>query len=204
MNILFACSEVAPFARTGGLADVCASLPIALAELGHHPILILPAYRSVFTCGETIEETSIRFPVPVGQRTILAELWKGTLKDTEIPIYFVRQDHYFDRLELYSENGTDYNDNCERFVFFSRAVMESIAALNLSVDILHSNDWQTGLIPAYQEILYQDKKGYEKIATVHTIHNLAYQGIFWHWDMLLTGIGWEHFTYNQMEFYGKL
>ncbi|MDR2757271.1 MAG: glycogen synthase GlgA [Planctomycetaceae bacterium] len=204
MNILFACSEVAPFARTGGLADVCASLPTALAELGHNPILFLPAYRSVFTCGEPLEKTDIRFSVPVGQRAIFAELWKGTLKGTEIPIYFIRQDHYFDRLELYSENGTDYNDNCERFVFFSRAVMESMTALNLSIDILHSNDWQTGLIPAYQDILYRDKKGYEKIVTVHTIHNLAYQGIFWHWDMLLTGINWEHFTYDQMEFYGKL
>jgi starch synthase len=79
-----------------------------------------------------------------------------------------------------------------------------ISILGLRVDILHSNDWQTGMIPALQSILYQDKTGYEQIATVHTIHNLAYQGIFWHWDLPMTGIGWEYFTFDQLEFYGKL
>jgi starch synthase len=82
--------------------------------------------------------------------------------------------------------------------------MESIDVLNLDVDILHTNDWQTGLIPAYLSIIYRQRPRYEKISTIHSIHNLAYQGIFWHWDMPLTGIGWEHFTFDEMEFYGKL
>jgi len=105
---------------------------------------------------------------------------------------------------LYTENGSDYDDNCERFVFFSRAVMEMISVMGLKVDVLHTNDWQTGLIPAYQSILYQKRTGYERIATIHTIHNISYQGIFWHMDLPLTGIGWEHFTYDKLEFYGKL
>ncbi|MDR0871177.1 MAG: glycogen synthase GlgA [Planctomycetaceae bacterium] len=204
MNIVFACSEVSPFARTGGLADVCSSLPAALAELGHNLTIIAPAYRQVFQAGYPVEETGVKINVPVGDRLVEGEIWKSTHPYTGVALYFVRQDKYFDRPQLYTENGCDYDDNCERFIFFCRAVMETIGALNLKPDILHSNDWQTGLVPAYQDILYKDKSGFQQIATVHSIHNLAYQGIFWHWDMPLTGIGWEYFTFDKMEFYGRL
>lgn len=204
MNIVFACSEVSPYACTGGLADVCSSLPAALAELGQSLTVITPAYRQVFQSGLPIEQTGIKISVPVGEKNVEGEIWKGTHKNTNVLIYFIQQDRYFDRPQLYTENGSDYEDNCERFVFFSRAVMEAIAVLGLKPDILHSNDWQTGLIPAYQKLLYHDKPGYEHIATIHSIHNLSYQGVFWHWDMPLTGIGWEHFTFDKMEFYGRL
>ncbi len=204
MNLLFASSEVTPFSKTGGLADVCSSLPHALAALGHKPTIITPAYRCVFQRGLPIEKTDIVLAVPVGNKTVEAVLWKGTLPDTDIPVYFVHQDKYFDREGIYTEHGEDYGDNCERFVFFCRAVMETIKKLDWNIDILHSNDWQTGLLPAYLKTLYAGEKKFERIASLHTIHNLAYQGIFWHWDMLLTGIGWEHFTYDKMEFYGKL
>lgn len=204
MKILFACSEVAPFARTGGLADVCAALPVALAEIGQEPAVIMPAYRHVFHCGVPVVKTDVSFNVPVGDKQVEAVLWKSTIPHSQVPIYFIRQDTYFDRDTLYSDHGHDYEDNCERFAFFSRAVMETIRILGLKIDILNSNDWQTGLIPAYQEVLYKNQPGFENIATVHSIHNLAYQGIFWHWDMLLTGLGWENFTFDKMEFYGKL
>ncbi|MCA9215237.1 MAG: glycogen synthase, partial [Planctomycetales bacterium] len=118
--------------------------------------------------------------------------------------YFVQQDDYFDRAELYRENGEDYRDNCERFVFFSRAVLESIRLLDLKIDLIHANDWQTGLIPAYLKIEYDRAPGYDNIASLLTIHNMAYQGQFWHWDMLLTGIDWKYFNWHQMEFYGGL
>ena len=204
MNILLASSEVAPFSQTGGLADICASLPKALADLGHKPMLITPAYRCVFQCGLPLEQTDIVLSVPVGNKIVDAALWKSTLPGTEIPIWFVQQDRYFDRADIYTERGEDYGDNCERFVFFCRAVMEAITLLGWNVDVLHSNDWQTGLLPAYLKTLYADEKCFKKTVSLHTIHNLAYQGIFWHWDMLLTGIGWEHFTYDKMEFYGKM
>ena len=204
MNILFASSEVMPFARTGGLADVSASLPAALQRLGQNVSVVVPAYKSVFNTAPSPKETGICFPVPIGDKTATAKIWKETIPDSNVPVYFVQQDDYFNRNELYTENGYDYNDNSERFIFFCRAVMEMISIMDLKVDILHSNDWQTGIIPAMQSILYRKKTGYENIATIHTIHNLAYQGIFWHWDLLLTGIGWEHFTFDQLEFYGKL
>ena len=98
----------------------------------------------------------------------------------------------------------DYIDNCERFVFFSRAVLEAIRLLDLQVDVLHANDWQTGLLPAYLKIEYRGVPRYENIASLFTIHNMAYQGQFWHWDMLLTGLDWKYFNWHQMEFYGNL
>ena len=204
MNILFASSEVAPFSKTGGLADICSSLPTALAKLGQVPVIVTPAYRCVFQCGLPIEQTDTAFSVPVGNKMVDATLWKSALPGTDIPVWFIRQDQYFDRDGIYTEHGEDYGDNCERFVFFCRAVMETIKALDWDIDLLHSNDWQTGLLPAYLKTIYADDEAFERTASLHTIHNLAYQGIFWHWDMLLTGIGWEHFTFEKMEFYGKL
>ena len=121
-----------------------------------------------------------------------------------MPVYLVEQPEYFDRPQLYREEGIDYRDNCERFVFFSRAVLEAIRLLDLKVDVLHANDWQTGLIPAYLKIEYRQRPGYERIGSLLTIHNLAYQGLFWHWDMLLTGLDWKYFNWQQMEFFGNL
>ena len=122
----------------------------------------------------------------------------------KVPVYLVQQDQYFDRDQLYGADGKDYIDNCERFVFFSRAVLEAIRLLDLHVDVLHANDWQTGLVPAYLKILYAGAAGYQKIASVFAVHNMAYQGQFWHWDMLLTGLDWKYFNWHQMEFHGKL
>ena len=96
-----------------------------------------------------------------------------------MPVYLVQQDQYYDRDELYNVDGKDYIDNCERFVFFSRAVLEAIRLLDLQVDVLHVNDWQTGLIPAYLKIEYQTAPRYGRIATLLTVHNLSYQGQFW-------------------------
>ena len=204
MNILFASSEAVPFARTGGLADVSTSFPAALEQIGQNVAVVIPAYRSVFDSGLPLKDTGIYFPVPIGDRNSTAKIWKGKIPESNVPVYFVQQDDYFNRNELYTENGNDYADNSERFIFFCRAVMEMIAIMDLKVNILHSNDWQTGILPAMQSVLYREKPGYENIVTVHTIHNLAYQGVFWHWDLPLTGIGWEHFTFDKLEFYGKL
>ena len=100
-------------------------------------------------------------------------MWRSQLPNSDVPVYLVRQDDYYDRSELYGENGADYKDNCERFIFFCRAVLESIRLLNLKVDLLHCNDWQTGLIPALLKIEYSQAEQYDRIASLLTIHNLA-------------------------------
>lgn len=205
MKILLATSEAVPFAKTGGLADVCGALPVELKRLGHEPAVILPAYRQTRYCGQPIEPLGISFIVPIGSKTVTGHLLRSALPGSDVPVYLVQQDQYYDRERLYqSDDGKDCVDNCERFVFFCRAVMESIRLLDLQVDVLHANDWQTGLLPAYQKIIYQHQPRYHGIATLFTIHNMAFQGQFWHWDMLLTGLDWRYFNWRQMEFHGKL
>ena len=204
MNILIATSEAVPFAKTGGLADVSGALPIELRKMGHYPILIMPAYRQVQATREPIDSTAVTFEIPIGSKFVQGRFLRTYLPKTDVPVYLVEQPEYFDRPGLYGEGGEDYKDNCERFVFFSRAVMESIRLLELPIDVLHCNDWQTGLIPAYLKIEYAGAPQYEQITSLLTIHNLAYQGCFWHWDMLLTGLDWKYFNWRQMEFYDQL
>lgn len=233
MNILFASSEAAPFAKTGGLADVSSSLPIALSQLGHNVSVIIPAYSSIASAGTKIESTGKTLIIPVGSQMIYGELLKSFFPATNVPIYFVRHDLFYHRPGLYNDHGIDYQDNCRRFVFFSRAVLEAIRLLNLDVDIIHSNDWQTGLVPAYLQAIYKSKSVYkdpfdpftnqpfdelpgqekanvpqsplyDKIKAVFTIHNLRHQGRFGQWDMLLTGLDWKYFTFDKMEFYDQL
>jgi starch synthase len=204
VKILVATSEAVPFAKTGGLADVCGALPVELARAGHQVALILPAYRGVHYCGLPIEPMGIEFIVPVGTKTVAGRLLRSRIPAGQVPVYLVQQDQYYDRDQLYRTDGKDYIDNCERFVFFCRAVMEAVRLLDLQLDVIHANDWQTGLLPAYLKIAYRGIPRYDQIACLFTIHNMAYQGQFWHWDMLLTGLDWKYFNWHQMEFYGKL
>ena len=228
MEILFVASEAAPFAKTGGLADVCGALPAALARLGHKVIVMIPAYRQIESVSLPIETTDIALRVMVGDREVWGGLQKSCLPNTDVPIYFIKHDHYYHRDGLYNSGGVDYQDNCERFIFFCRGVFEAIEQLGLSPDIIHANDWQTGLVPAYlktvlrQEPLHDGLEFFgsdplhtsddvseisgrwDKVRTVFTIHNMRHQGRFWHWDMQKTGIDWKYFTYDKMEFYGQL
>ena len=204
MHILIASSEAVPYAKTGGLADVCGALPAALAGLGQQATLILPAYRQTRYCGLPIEPMGIDFIVPIGSKTVTGHLLESRLPNSDVRVFLVQQNEYYDRPELYRADGADHQDNCERFVFFCRAVMEAIRLLHLNVDVIHANDWQTGLLPAYLKTEYRKHPRYAKIASLFTIHNIAYQGAFWHWDMLLTGLEWRYFNWKQMEYYGKL
>ncbi len=204
MKILLAASEMVPLAKTGGLADVVGALPLELARLGHEPVVFLPAYRQALASGLPIERTGTTLSIPIGSKTVDGTLLRAKLPGSDVPVYLVDQPQYYDRDGLYGAAGQDYVDNCERFVFFCRAIMESIRALDLHVDVLHANDWQTGLLPAYLKTEYRAVPGYERIASLFTIHNLAFQGQFWHWDMLLTGLDWKYFNWHQMEFFGKL
>ncbi|QDU16432.1 Glycogen synthase [Gimesia maris] len=208
MKIVVASSEAIPFAKTGGLADVASALSKALAAEGHEVSLFLPFYpQSTARRGissDDFEPCPEKVMIPVGSKQVEASLLKASFPDSKVDVYLIDQPQYFDRPELYHENGRDYQDNCERFIFFSRAVMEFTSQLNLQPNIIHSNDWQTGLIPALLKIEYQNRPGFENTAAVYTIHNMAFQGQYWHWDMLLTGIDWKYFNRHQMEYFGQL
>lgn len=207
MRIVVASSEAVPFSKTGGLADVASALPKALASSGHDVILISPHYPQIVARTPDVpplESTSISLRVPVGQKVVEARVLKSQLPGSNVTVYLIDQPEYFDRTGLYVENDQDYRDNCERFVFFSRAVIETIQRLNIVPDIIHANDWQTGLIPALVAIELRKVTGYEQQASVFTIHNMAFQGRFWHWDMNLTKLDWKYFNWKQMEFFGHL
>lgn len=204
MNIILASSEVVPYAKTGGLADVCGALPQQLEKLGHQVSVIMPGYRSVIYGDFEVLKTGVEIEIPIGTALVAGELLVTTLPDSDVKVYLVANDDFFDRESLYGEKGVDYEDNVQRFIFFSRAVMEAVRLLELRPDIVHCNDWQTGLIPALLKTEYHSNPLYENIASLITIHNLAYQGTYPADTMPLTGLGWKYYNYLQMEFFDRL
>ncbi len=202
LTVVIAASEAIPFAKTGGLADVAGSLPAALKHLGLKVIVFLPYYREVAEKGFDIQETGLQVPVNMGRRTVKADVLVG--EHHGVPYYFLRRDEYFDRRYLYGTPEGDYFDNLERFTFFSRAVLEVIKARDLSPDVIHCNDWQTGLIPAYLKDIYRGESVFARTATVLTVHNIAYQGQFPANFYGVTGLGSYLFTPEGLEFWGNL
>jgi starch synthase len=204
MKVVVVASEAVPFAKTGGLADVAGALPRALARLGHEATLILPLYRKAAQAGIPLEDTGHVVRVPVGSRQVEGRIIAASLPGTTSKAFLIDHPGYFDRDELYGRNGSDFPDNCERFAFFGRAVIEAIRVLGLRPDVIHGNDWQCGLIPVY---LRESYKGVPEVAgagTLLTVHNLAYQGVFWHYDLPLIDLDWRLFNFHQLEFHGKL
>jgi len=204
MKVLIAASEIVPFAKTGGLADVAGAMGGALERLGVNVSLIMPFYKRVKEGDFDIRDTGARVAAPIRDREVEGRIFKGSLPDTEVPVFFIANDDYYDRDELYGSSEGDYEDNCERFVFFSRAILEAVKELNLAIDVIHCNDWHTGLVPVYLKTLYKQDGKLAGISSLYTIHNLAYQGAFWHWDMPVTGLSWDLFNYKELEFFGKI
>ncbi len=176
MKILYAASEILPFASTGGLADISGALPISMTRRGVESIRVMPLYRKVAEGGFKLKDTGVRVDIPVGFKSYKAEIWLK--EDPVCPTYFVRRDEFFDRSQLYSLPERDYDDNFERFVFFQKAVVAMIDALALKPDVVHCSDWQTGLLPLYLRHGIQGMGRNMTERTVFTIHNVAYQGIF--------------------------
>lgn len=210
-RILFAASEVVGFAKTGGLADVAGALPRALAQRGHDVSIILPLYSAIRRGKHILETTGIEFTIPVGERTYTGRLIRTTLPKSTVPVYLVEQPELFERDDQAHGHGLyqfstpdgrkhDYPDNAQRYIFFCRAVIENIARTESPPDILHCNDWQTGLLPVYLRVSQQ----LSRIKSLFTIHNIAYQGNFPAETMAFTGLPQQLFNHEQLEFYGQL
>ena len=203
INIVFATSEAVPFAKTGGLADVSGSLPSALKALGGEICLFMPLYREIKEGSFDLESTGVKVVIPVGEKDIECEIFTSRAHGG-VTAYFLKRDEYFDRSGLYGGTDGDYFDNLERFIFFSRGVIEAARALEIKPDIIHCNDWQTGLIPAYIKDIYSKDPFFKKTATLFTIHNLAYQGLFPPEFFKLTNLSDPFFTFDGLEFWDKL
>jgi starch synthase len=182
MKVLIASPEVVPYVKTGGLADVAGTLANALVKTGTETFVILPLYRKIREHARTLGITpmSKEISVTLGSDRETGRLWKGTTPGGA-ETYFIQNARFFDRDYIYGTPEGDYYDNASRFIFYSRGVLEALKVLGLRVDIIHCNDWQTGLIPVYVKTLYREE--FADTATLLTVHNLGYQGIFWHLDM---------------------
>lgn len=184
LNVLFVSSEVEPFAKTGGLADVSGALPPALKGLGHDIRVITPHYGSIpsKTHGLHTIERLQAMVVPVGTTPFLADVQSSFLGSgpEKVQVYFLDNRLLYERAGIYVDPQTakDYPDNDVRFIFFCRGVLETLKRLEWQPDIIHCNDWPTGLIPAYLATVYAEDPFFRNTRTVFTIHNMAYQGMF--------------------------
>ena len=202
MRIVYAASEVLPFASTGGLADVGAALPKALQQRGAEIYRVMPLYRQIAEGGHALKDTGIHLDITVGFRVYKADVWVA--EEPSPKTYFIRRDEFFDRSQLYSLPERDYDDNFERFVFFQKAVVALIDALGERPEIVHCSDWQTGLVPLFLRhgINGMGRNLTEKI--VFTIHNLAYQGIYPGSLYSLTNLPFFCFNMDYLEFFGNI
>ena len=203
LKILFTSSEVTPFAKTGGLADVSAALPNSLKKLGHEVIVVMPMYRSVMEGGFELTEMRDSVELVWEGRKIRSKVFY-TDSGSNLRVYFIRRDEFFDRSMLYGTSEGDYFDNAERFIFFTQAVILLAKMIKFKPHIIHLNDWQTSLVSVYLKTIYKNDDFFKTTATVFTIHNLAYQGIFPSEYMLLSGLPSELFSIEGLEYYGKM
>src|SRR3989338_4199904 len=227
MKILHLASEVAPFAKTGGLADVASALPKALVALGHDVRVAMPLYRCVDRERFQLRPTDVRCSVKAGPPSHEVRVWEGTLPACAAPacaglgtadrpgaagrprspvvMDFFECAPLFDREELYQEQGSDCPDNLERFSVLSQAALRALPALRWQPDVLHCHDWQTALACVHLAIgPAASEPWWVPVATVLTIHNLAYQGLFPQEQWPLTGLPETAFTVDGLEFYDQI
>jgi starch synthase len=202
MRILLASSEVYPYSKTGGLADAVGALGKALAKSGHQVGIVTPLYRGIRERFPKIQKADWRFDLPLGPKRVSAELW--VLEGEGLTIYFIHQPEYFDRAGCYGENGADYGDNGERFIFFDKCVTHLARFLPWRPEVLHVHDWHTGLVPLMVSHQARAEGWAQPPRLCLTIHNLAYQGCFSRNHFALTNLPGNCFTPDTAEFYGQL
>ena len=203
MKIVSVASEMVPYAKTGGLADVAGALPAELARRGHRITSFVPLYRQVVHGGFELEELPQELPVEVGDRFPVAR-YAVHRPAPGVDVVFVRREEYFDRDQLYRLPSRDYDDNAERFIFFAKAVLAYLGETGLDPDVIHCHDWQSALIPSLLRYAPAWRSTAPRARTLLTIHNLAYQGSFPAIDFTLTNLPPSVFQPQGLEFYGRL
>jgi starch synthase len=200
LHIAFPVSEMVPFVKTGGLADVAVALPKALARLGHRVTVLLPRYGTIpYPAGEFVGSVH----VPVDDQTRSAGFYRRDLEEG-IRVVFVEHPPFFDRPYPYGVGNADYGDNRLRFAFFSRACLEYFRSRGERPDLFHAHDWQTGLLPVYLKSFYWDDPTLHRLPAVFTIHNLAYQGNFGQDTLGLLSLPWNLARPDALEHHGGI
>jgi len=203
MRILQAASELFPYSKSGGLADMVGALSKALAHKNHRVGVVTPMYRGMRDRFPSLAPFDWQMDLPLGAERVSAQVW--TLNPTEhLTVYFIDVPEFYDRPGLYGEAGQDYPDNARRFVFFAKAVAHLGRYLPWQPELVHLHDWQTGLVPLLLKHQSLAQGWRTAPATVFTIHNLAYHGLFSPLDYGLTNLPWDYFNPDGLEFYGRL
>ncbi len=197
MRVLMVASEAAPFAKTGGLADVIGALPRALASLGHEVDVVMPRYRGV-------EAGAPERVITVALGSLVSDAGCYVIADDRIRTIFIDHPGYFDRDHLYGANGHDYVDNPERFAFLCQAALNWAADSSIPYDVVHAHDWQAGLVSVLHARMVKASTSLRRLATVFTIHNLAYQGVFDASWLPYLGLGWDLMRVDAMEYWGRI
>ncbi len=203
MKILLASSEVHPYSKTGGLADMVGALAKTLAHGGHRVGVVTPLYAGIRERFPQLERLDSLLEFPLGTQQVHGETWSLEPLDG-LTVYFVDQPAFYERADLYQAEGTDYPDNAERFMFFSKAAAHLALRLSWAPEVLHVHDWQAGM--AALLVQHQQKLAGQGRAPgiCLTIHNLAYQGLFPAAKYALTNLPWDYFTPAGVEFYGQM
>ena len=176
MKIAFVASEITPFAKSGGLADVAAALPRALHQLGHELRVFMPLYGSVRDKGFALQQVPgiENVPLLLGEYPYQFSLYSSVLPDSDLPIYLIDCPALFSRAALYTTDSDEHR----RFILLQRAVLESLQRMQFAPDILHCNDWHTGLLPLMIKTSYRWDRLFQQTRSLLSIHNIGYQGIF--------------------------
>ncbi len=203
MRILLASSELHPYSKTGGLADATAALAKALAKAGHEVGVVTPLYRGIRAKFPGLHHVDWHFDIPLADKRTGAELL-ATEPCKGLTVYFINKPEYFDRAGIYNENGNDYWDNGERFIFFSKCVTHMARYLSWKPEVVHVSDWQTGLVPLMIRHQARAEGWWNPPRTCLTIHNLAYQGFFPGSTYALTNLPMDYFHGDGAERYGWL
>ena len=177
MDIIVVAAELAPFAKAGGLADMVRALPVEWSKFGHRPVVFLPKYKSIDINYWGFKPTQLKLHVPMNYWTEYGMLWEGRIPGTDVPVYLIENNDYFNRDGIYG-NPDEFEDNYRRFTFFSRAIFDAAFVLNIKPDIIHAHDYHTALATAFLKSHYIHEERFKYTAAVFTIHNLAYQGKF--------------------------
>ncbi len=189
LRILFIAAEGTPYVKTGGMADVIGALPRALSRMGHDVRVALPRYKAVDLARWNLRLVESQLAAPMSNRSELVDVYE-TQQDDGVRVYFIEAPDYFNRERL-----SNYPDDGDRFILFSRAVMEYIRKSDWAPHVIHCHDWHTGIVPNWMKTIYRNDPALKHTATVYTIHNLAYQGIFGYRILEVAGIAEEGFIY---------
>jgi starch synthase len=208
MNILFATAEVSPIAKTGGLGDVCGSLPKALAKLGHNVIVFMPFYRQArewFAAnGVSVEKILPTTSISWANWSAEATYLRAYLPGSDVPLIMVANDYFFNRDQIYSTRLDGYDDGIRRFAFFTRAVIRGCEMGGFAPDIVHAHDWHTALLPVYLDSGLRGSDVFRHARSVYTIHNLNYQGIGGPDDFGSLGLHSRYWAPDGVEHYGTV